>query len=163
MKLVISIFLMFMIAATFWFFVTYNQMIQQVSLRPYEELQLQPPEGSVAVDAEMKVVNREDAALLTNPLQMNPETVAAGKLAYRRYCWACHGANLDGNSTVGPSLPDAMIDLKGERISSFSDGEYYWIMGNRVKADPPIGTSMTPQERWQTIVYMRSRQSETNQ
>jgi len=147
--------------------ISYNQMTYSINVRPWEDPMLQPPAGSVAVNSDDDyLLNREEAsATLLNPLSIDDEAFNRGRRAYRQYCLACHGANLDNFGPVGPSLPwtenKDKTPLDSATMAAKSDGELFWIIRNRVNAHPPIGTSMTKDEIWYTISYLRIKQQES--
>jgi len=114
-----------------------QQLWEQPSVHPYEEPQLQPTSGTVAVDAPEPLVEPSSGSLsaiqnlkskIENPLSRTSETLAAGRLAYRRYCWHCHGEKLDGEATVGSSLPGAQLSLLTPRVRGLSDAEIFWVI-----------------------------------
>jgi len=110
-------------------------------VQPYEQPQLRPTSGTIAVDAPEPIAN---IALLKNPIATTSETISAGHLAYRRYCHQCHGANLDGDATVGPSLPYAQLNLLLPRVAAMSDGEIFSAIWEGTKPKPlPEGTTGT--------------------
>ena len=114
-----------------------QQLWEQPSVHPYEEPQLLPTSGTVAVDAPEPLVEPTSGSLsaiqnrkskIENPLSRTSETLAAGRLAYRRYCWHCHGEKLDGEATVGSSLPGAPLSLLTPRARGLSDDEIFWVI-----------------------------------
>lgn len=111
-----------------------QQLWEQPSVHPYEQPQLRPTSGTIAVDAPEPIAN---IALLNNPIATTSETISAGHLAYRRYCHQCHGANLDGDATVGPSLPYAQLNLLLPRVAAMSDGEIFSAIWEGTKPKPP--------------------------
>jgi len=136
-----------------------DQMAQQPSVRTHEGPQRPPPSGAVAVNAPPPMPLLGDAAKLRSPLPRTSETVAAGKLAYRRYCWPCHGPNLDGNATVGPSFPRGQLSLLAPEIKKQSDGELYWKTLRGAGFHPALATTLTSAECWETIAYVRAVQA----
>lgn len=147
--------------------INFNQMTYQISVRPGEDPMLQPPEGAVPVSADDDILyDREEAATaLVNPVLLDDDSFKRGRKAYRQYCLACHGANLDNFGPVGPSLPWSegkdRIGLDSPKMAEKSDGELFWIIRNKVNAHPAIGESMTKQEIWDTVNYLRFKQEET--
>jgi mono/diheme cytochrome c family protein len=93
-----------------------------------------------------------------NPVPENELSLLRGEKAYNGYCLACHGENLDGFGPVGPSLPAKIPPLDGQRVISMSDGELYWHLLNGGTIAPPMGLSMTRQERWDVINFLRFKQ-----
>lgn len=127
-----------------------NQYQDQVSVRPYEQPQLAPADGSVARD-DVEVSRPADAEMAS--------LVEPGRRAYRRYCWPCHGPNMDGKGTVGPSFPREIVNLTGEDIVDADDEDIYDIISNGSGMHPPLASTMRPDERWAVIAYIRAVQS----
>ena len=118
-------------------------------MRPYEEPQFQTPEGVEAFEAEeVDAPSHEELRSM----------VEDGRIAYRRYCWPCHGPNMDGRGTVGPSFPKDFADLSGEDVAELEDIELYEIIGIRVNMHPPMASTLTPEERWHVVAYIRAVQ-----
>ena len=87
-----------------------------------------------------------------------PAAVAAGKIAYQRYCIQCHGPKFDGYGTVGQSFAPPPGQLRSSKIQSMSPGLLfkeisYGIPGGR---QPALATTMTIDERWQSIAFVKS-------
>jgi mono/diheme cytochrome c family protein len=133
-------------------------MADQPSVQPYEEPAGWPVPGTVAVDQEFGVASLPDPndADVANPLANEPGVAAAGKVAYRRYCWQCHGARLDGVSTVGPSFPRGQLDLTDANVTDQPDGMLFWKTLNGFGNMPPLAATMTHREAWQVIAYLRA-------
>lgn len=133
------------------------QMHQQDSVRPHEDPQLPPPAGMVSLGEAAPPVPLEQADSLTNPLPPTEATLFAGRLAYRRYCWPCHGASMDGeHSTVGPSLPRGRLNLLAPEVLSQSDGVLLWKTMQGFGNHPALGATLTRAEAWQTIAFIRA-------
>jgi len=49
-----------------------------------------------------------EAAKIQNPVPSSPESIAAGKQAFTRYCANCHGLNAEGSpgNDLTPEAPD---------------------------------------------------------
>lgn len=159
-KVLIAVVILGVLGVALYVLIGFNQMAYQISVRPYESPQLLPPEGTVsyfADDMELPAA-RADAAGMPNPVPYDENSVLRGDKAYSSYCLACHGANLDGFGPVGPSLPARIPDLTGEKVSAMSDGELYWHLMKGGKVAPPIGESMSREQRWDVINYLRFKQ-----
>ena len=57
--------------------------------------------AKVAVNAQ----GNPAAAKVSNPVPVSPESIAAGKRVYTRYCAVCHGTNGEGGSGSDISAP----------------------------------------------------------
>lgn len=99
-----------------------------------------------------------DAAKVKNPVAATPESIAAGKQLFQRYCTACHGEDAKGapEADVGPP-PTDLTDAKWDHGSS--DGEIFYT----IKHGVPPGQFMGPWDGllsdtdiWNVINYIRS-------
>lgn len=162
-KVVIALVLLGGIGTLMMILINYNQMSEQISVRPWETPMLQPAEGAVAIDADDRflLTREEAAATLVSDIPSDEASILRGAKAYTGYCLPCHGQNLDGFGPVGPSLPGKMKPLDAPEVQALSDGELFWIIRNKVNAHPPIGTSMTVREIWDSINFLRSGQKIT--
>jgi mono/diheme cytochrome c family protein len=96
----------------------------------------------------LKKVPENDRARV-NPYANDPTAVAAGANLFRNNCAKCHG-----QEGVGKGSRPA---LKSDRIEHATDGEIAWILKN---GEPykgmPIWGSISDQQRWQLVAYVRS-------
>lgn len=160
-KVLIPIAVLGALGTLLFVFLSFNQMAMQESVRPWEDPMLLPPEGSVAINAnDAYAYSREEASeKLQNPFIGDPRSVVRGARVYKSYCLACHGERMDGFGPVMPSLPqpDGIKSLAGKAVGEMTDGELFWVNRHRVRAHPPIGTSMSYEENWDVISYIRSK------
>ena len=88
----------------------------------------------------------------TNPLAHQPKAEAGGKALFVENCAKCHGADANGRTT-----PPPRPSLRSPRIRGAKDGELAWMLRN---GDPyqgmPQWSSLSEQERWQIIAYLRT-------
>jgi hypothetical protein len=151
-----------------------QQLWEQPSVHPYQEPQLTPTSGTVAVDAPEPLVEPTSGSLsaiqnqkskIENPLSRTSETLAAGRVAYRRYCWHCHGPKLDGEATVGSSLPGASLSLRTPRVRGLSDGEVFWVISRgsvkKTISRPPSAIRNQPSAVGEKTTTSGTLQSET--
>ena len=98
------------------------------------------------------------AAKLKNPQPADAASIAAGKAAYEKGCFACHGADGKGAATIGylkpaPDLTDDTWAYGG------SDGEIFDSIKNGV---PPAynmegwGERLDDTTIWNLVNYVRS-------
>ena len=74
-----------------------------------------------------------EAAKVTNPVAATPESIAAGKQVYTRYCAVCHGTS--------------------------GEGEIFFVIKNGVPPDPnmePWGDRIKDPDIWNVVNYVRS-------
>jgi len=90
----------------------------------------------------------EKARLRSNPLEGDPEAVAAGKKLFEMHCAECHGKGADGTRR-GPSL-------RVDELQHATPGEIFWILTNGVvRRGMPAWSKLPEPQRWQIITYLR--------
>jgi mono/diheme cytochrome c family protein len=99
-----------------------------------------------------------EAAKVTNPVAATPESIAAGKQVYTRYCAVCHGTNGEGGSgsDISAPAPD-LTDKEWKRGST--DGEIFSVIKNGVPPDlnmEPWGDRIKDPDIWNVVNYVRS-------
>jgi mono/diheme cytochrome c family protein len=89
------------------------------------------------------------AAAKHNPLESDPEAVAAGAKLFELHCAECHGASADGGKK-GPSL-------RVEDVQQASPGALFWLLTNGVvRRGMPVWSKLPEPQRWQLVSYIRS-------
>jgi len=114
--------------------------------------------GLLAADALVIAQGNPEAAKLKNPVAAAPESIAAGKATYTRYCAVCHGINAKGGSgsDISAPAPD-LTDAEWKRGST--DGEIFDVIKNGVPPDlnmEPWGDRIKDAEIWNLVNYIRS-------
>jgi mono/diheme cytochrome c family protein len=99
-----------------------------------------------------------DAARIKNPVAASPDSIAAGKAVYQRYCRSCHGINAEGGSgsDISPPAPD-LTDSEWKRGST--DGEIFSVIKNGVPPElnmEPWGDRIMDPDIWNVVNYVRS-------
>ena len=138
---------------------TVGRMWETPAIKPHENpIPVMEP-GSVPVNGGEALYRADDAADLKPTVTLSdPGMIAAGKVAYQRYCFQCHGPNFDGYGTVGQSFAPPPHDLRSAKVQSEPIGKMfkeisYGIPGGR---QPALATTMTVDERWHVIAYVKS-------
>ena len=106
----------------------------------------------------VKAQGNPDAAKVSNPVASAPESIAAGKQVYTRYCAVCHGVTAEGGSgsDISPPAPD-LTDKEWKHGSS--DGEIFFVIKNGVPPDlsmEPWGDRIKDPDIWNVVNYLRS-------
>jgi cbb3-type cytochrome c oxidase subunit III len=99
-----------------------------------------------------------DAAKIQNPVPSSPESVAAGKTAFNRYCANCHGLNGEGSpgNDLTPEAPD-LTDKAWKHGST--DGEIFSAIKNGIAPDfnmGAFGDQLKDEDIWKVVNYVRS-------
>ncbi len=113
---------------------------------------------SFAVVGSAQVKNAE-AAKLKNPVKATPESIAAGKAAYAKYCKFCHAEDATGNGALAPkdTHPPNLVDATWDHGST--DGEIFTNIKDGVgpKFDmKPMKAKMMDTDIWNVVNYLRS-------
>ena len=101
----------------------------------------------------------KDAAKLKNPAKATPESIAAGKTAYNKYCKFCHNEDGTGNGALAPkdTHPPSLVDAKWDHGST--DGEIFVSIKEGIgpKFDmKPMKAKMMDADIWNVVNYLRS-------
>jgi mono/diheme cytochrome c family protein len=84
-----------------------------------------------------------------NPLERDPEAVAAGRNLFEQHCTECHGDLAEGGRK-GPSL---LV----EQVQNSEPGAIFWILTNGVVwRGMPVWSKLPEPQRWQLVSYIKS-------
>jgi mono/diheme cytochrome c family protein len=84
-----------------------------------------------------------------NPLENDPEAVAAGANLFDQHCAECHGDMAQGGRK-GPSLLP-------EPVQQATPGALFFILTNGVvRRGMPVWSKLPEPQRWQLVAYIRS-------
>jgi mono/diheme cytochrome c family protein len=91
----------------------------------------------------------EKARNRPNPLQNDPDAVAAGAILFEQHCAECHGKSAEG-SRKAPSL------LVPE-VQTATPGTLFWLLTNGVvRKKMPVWSKLPEPQRWQLVRYIKS-------
>ena len=136
----------------------FPEMHYQQSYRLQEPPRRLPPVDSVPVTGKVRDYSFAEAAELANPLTSTPDRINAGNQLFQTNCKHCHGAEGRGDGPAGAYFDPLPQPMQGERVTGRSDGEIYWILSNGLGNMPNFGNLLTPEERWELILFIRSLQ-----
>jgi len=106
------------------------------------------PKYDPAIYAELQKAP-EKARNRANPLQNDPDAVAAGAILFEQHCAECHGHSAEG-SRKAPSL------LVPE-VQSATPGTLFWLLTNGVvRKKMPVWSKLPEPRRWQLVRYIKS-------
>jgi len=106
------------------------------------------PKYDSAIYAELQKAP-EKARNRANPLQKDPEAVAAGAIVFEQHCAECHGNGAEG-SRKAPSL------LVPE-VQNATPGTLFWVITNGVvRKKMPVWSKLPEPQRWQLVRYIKS-------
>jgi mono/diheme cytochrome c family protein len=91
----------------------------------------------------------EKARVRRNPLESDPDAVAAGRKLFERHCAECHGKTAEG----GMKAPS----LRAEEVRQATDGTIFWVLTNGVvRRGMPVWSKLPEPERWQIVTFIKS-------
>jgi len=99
-----------------------------------------------------------EAAKVQNPAASTPESLAAGKRIFQRYCANCHGINAEGGpgNDLIPPAPDLTAK---EKKHGNTDGEIFNTIKNGVPPELNMGAwgdQLKDPDIWNVVNYVRS-------
>ena len=134
----------------------YSEMRDDEAVQAYNEEFPQMPKKTIPVDGGVWVEREANPMELVNPLAGASKTVAWGSERYGFYCVQCHGPMLDGNGTVGQSFAPLPANLKSPRVQDKSDGEIFYEIRFGFNRHPALYATLTKDETWAVVRYVRS-------
>jgi mono/diheme cytochrome c family protein len=145
-------------------------MYDQPKYTPYGESNIFPdgaqsrpvPPGVVAQNANLDTVvttgKQGETFVATNPVAVNDETLALGRVKYNIYCVPCHGTNLDGKGAVAANFRPQPSSLYLERLRTAPDGYLFNVITWGKGQMYPQASTLSPEERWAIVAYIRQSQ-----
>lgn len=84
-----------------------------------------------------------------NPLENDPQAVAAGRNLFEQHCAECHGASAEGGKK-GPTL-------RAPEVQEAPPGAIFWLLTNGVvRRGMPVWSKLPEPQRWQLVSYIKS-------
>ena len=93
----------------------------------------------------------------TVPIEVSHELMAEGKVKYDIFCTVCHGAAGDGNGVTKPYGVLA-ASYHDDRLRGVEDGYIFDVITNGKGLMLPLDGSISPEERWAIVLYVRALQ-----
>ncbi len=142
-----------------------KDMRNQPSVKP-QESQVTTNSTSVPVvgkepipkpkDTTELVKARLDAGLLENPIPKTGKSLNRGKQLFDIHCAVCHGEQGYGDGPVGKKyVPDPM-NLTIDYVQLQSDGQIFYTISHGSIAMPYYRDSITIEDRWHVVNYIKS-------
>ncbi|HLG17660.1 MAG TPA: cytochrome c [Blastocatellia bacterium] len=100
------------------------------------------------------------ARKLKNPLTPTAENIKSGRTIYNDNCAVCHGEDGKAKTEVAATMQVKPADLT--RSDDLTDGEIFWLITNGIEKSgmPDFKATINDQERWQTVLYVKTLTSE---
>jgi mono/diheme cytochrome c family protein len=84
-----------------------------------------------------------------NPMEHDPDAVAAGQNLFEQHCSECHG-NAGYGTEKAPSL-------RAEEVQGAAPGAIFWILTNGVvRRGMPVWSKLPEPQRWQLVTFIKS-------
>jgi len=84
-----------------------------------------------------------------NPLEADPDAVAAGGKLFDLHCAECHGEMAEG----GKKAPSLLAD----EVQQAAPGALFWLLTNGVvRHGMPVWSKLPEPQRWQLVSYIKS-------
>ncbi len=104
--------------------------------------------GKESVYAELTKAPRK-AVARPNPLQSDPDAVAAGAKLFAMHCAECHGEMAQG----GKKAPN----LLAPEVQQATPGTLFWLLTNGVvRRGMPVWSKLPEPQRWQLVSFIKS-------
>jgi len=101
-----------------------------------------------SVYAELAKAPRK-AVARRNPLESDPDAVAAGGKLFAQHCAECHGDMAEG----GKKAPS----LRADEVQHATPGALFWLLTNGVvRRGMPVWSKLPEPQRWQLVSYIKS-------
>jgi mono/diheme cytochrome c family protein len=94
------------------------------------------------------------AASRRNPLESDPDAVAAGAKLFAARCAECHGDRAEGGMANGKKKGPS---LRANEVQSASPGTLFWLLTNGVvRRGMPVWSKLPEPQRWQLVSFVKS-------
>ncbi len=101
------------------------------------------PKYDPAIYAELQRAPKK-ARERANPLENDPDAVAAGAILFEQHCAECHGKSAKGTRKA-PSL-------RAPEVQSATPGTLFWLLTNGVvRKKMPVWSKLPEPQRWQLV------------
>ena len=97
-----------------------------------------------------------EAKEIVNPYGGNQIAAQKGEILFQKLCWTCHGKSGLGDGPAGKSLNPKPKNFGLNSVQDQSDGELYWKISNGKGMMLPYKHSLSEEQRWQLVNYIRS-------
>ncbi len=98
----------------------------------------------------------------TNPIEANVVNLASGKKSYEKECLSCHGRKGKGDGPSSVTLDVIPGDLSSAKVQDQTDGEIFWKITEGKKPMPTSKLTLTDDQRWEVVNYVRTLKKKTS-
>jgi mono/diheme cytochrome c family protein len=123
-------------------------LVLTVLLAGAQEENPSPSKKDNSVYAELAKAPKK-ALARRNPLEVDPDAVAAGAKLFALHCAECHGEMAEG----GRKAPSLLADP----VQQATPRTLFWILTNGVvRRGMPVWSKLPEPQRWQIVSYVKS-------
>lgn len=96
-----------------------------------------------------------------NPLQVNEENIAAGKVLFTNYCQVCHGENgmADGPIVAAGKFPPPPA-YNSPKLKELPEGKMFHSITYGKNLMGSYASQLNPEERWKVIMFVQTLQKQ---
>ena len=98
----------------------------------------------------------KEADNIKNPLAGNTETLQYAKVVYSTYCGPCHGNKGKGDGVAAAGLQTKPADHSSDNVQKQTDGALFWMISEGRNPMPAFKSTLTENQRWELINYIRT-------
>ena len=123
-----------------------------------------PVEGTVArgfIPYEYKGMPDSLVVITPNPLPVTQKVLDLGKKRFDSYCSPCHGFYGKGDSRLRGQFP-VPPSLHSVKVTNWKDANIYHVITNGQNTMPSYASSISRDDRWAIIHYLRVLQRSQN-
>ena len=91
-----------------------------------------------------------------NPFIPDEASFVRGKKLFITECVRCHGKKGEGDGTSSAKIDQTVADLSSDKVQNQTDGELFWKISEGRKPMPLNKNTLTDDQRWDIINYIRT-------
>jgi mono/diheme cytochrome c family protein len=112
--------------------------------------------GEEGAEAKQKWIAPAAEVRKQNPVAVNETSLAAGEKIYLKRCLSCHGKTGNGDGPDAVDLGIHPAKFSDPRLAEETDGALFWKITSGKKPMPDYGRRLSPTDRWNVIIYLRT-------
>jgi mono/diheme cytochrome c family protein len=129
-----------------------SNMVDQDSIAFDQGPRLAAPVDAVPVQGPVLIAGQP----ASEPIPSSPASLQRGQVLFNINCVVCHGAQGQGNGTVGTFFNPRPANLTSTAIQDLSDDQIFLVITQGFGPMPSIAENLSPAERWDVINHVRS-------
>ncbi|MEO8582667.1 MAG: PQQ-dependent sugar dehydrogenase [Flavitalea sp.] len=102
------------------------------------------------------------ADTMSTPFPVTQAVLKEGKKIYSTFCQACHGQNGNGEGAPGMTFEVKPANFHDHEVMRQKDATLFWKVTRGHGGMPAFATSLTLEQRWQVVSYLRQFSKDKN-